>query len=110
MAMRKAPFGKIGTAARFHERDVTFLFHFDENVTVAARIESAKRISDLDLRGKQRRCCDVARAVAVAKIFESISLRPAPHGVFVNCSRRPRSLTSAVLDTGRTCKSAAVCA
>ena len=103
MAMRKAPFGKIGGAAGFHERDVTFLFHFDENVTVAARMESAKRISDLDLGGKQRRCCDVPRAVAAANIFESI-------GVFVNCSRRPRSLTSAVLDTGRTCKSAAVCA
>jgi hypothetical protein len=37
----------------FHERGVTFLFHFDENVTVAARMESAKRIRDLDFRDKQ---------------------------------------------------------
>jgi hypothetical protein len=42
MAMRKAPFGKIGGAAGFYERDVTFIFHFDENVTVAVRGESAK--------------------------------------------------------------------
>jgi hypothetical protein len=42
MAMRKAPFGKIGGAAGFHERNVSFLFHFDENVTVAVRGESAK--------------------------------------------------------------------
>jgi hypothetical protein len=42
MAMRRAPFGKIDGAADFHEGDVTFIFHFDENVTVAARVESAK--------------------------------------------------------------------
>jgi hypothetical protein len=42
MAMRKAPFGKIDGAAGFYESDVSFLFHFDENVTVAAHVESAK--------------------------------------------------------------------
>jgi len=42
MAMRKAPFGKIDSTASFYESDVTFIFHFDENVTVAAHIESAK--------------------------------------------------------------------
>jgi len=42
MAMRKAPFGKFDGAAGFHERNVSFLFHFDENVTVTARVESAK--------------------------------------------------------------------
>jgi hypothetical protein len=41
-AMRKAPFGKVDGAAAFYENDVTFIFHFDENVTVAARVESAK--------------------------------------------------------------------
>jgi hypothetical protein len=35
MAMRRAPFGKIDGAAAFYESDVTFIFHFDENVTVA---------------------------------------------------------------------------
>jgi hypothetical protein len=42
MAMRKPPFGKIGGAAGLCESDVTFIFHFDENVTVAAHVESAK--------------------------------------------------------------------
>jgi hypothetical protein len=42
MAMRKAPFGKIDRAAGFYESGVTFIFHFDENVTVAVRVESAK--------------------------------------------------------------------
>jgi len=42
MAMRKALFGKIDSTPSFYESDVTFIFHFDENVTVAARIESAK--------------------------------------------------------------------
>jgi hypothetical protein len=41
-AMRKAPFGKIDGTAGFYESGVTFIFHFDENVTVAARVESAK--------------------------------------------------------------------
>ena len=33
--MCKTPFGKIDGAAAFYENDVTFIFHFDENVTVA---------------------------------------------------------------------------
>ena len=39
LAKRNAPFGKFDVAAGFHESGVTFLFHFDENVTVAAREE-----------------------------------------------------------------------
>lgn len=77
---------------------------------LAKREESAKRISDLDLRGKRRRCCGAPRIVVTAEKFESIALPSARHVVLVNHSRRPRSLTSAVLDTGRTCRSAAVCA
>ena len=77
---------------------------------LAAREESAKRISALDLRSKQLRRCGTRRGVARAQNSESNLLPSAPHGVFVNCSRRPRSLTSAVLDTGRTRRSAAVCA
>jgi hypothetical protein len=38
--MREAPFGKMDGAAGFYESGVTFIFHFDENVTVAARDES----------------------------------------------------------------------
>jgi hypothetical protein len=64
----------------------------------------------LDLRGKRRRCCGAPRIVVAAEKFESIALPSARHVVLVNHSRRPRSLTSAVLDTGRTCRSAAVCA
>jgi hypothetical protein len=94
---------KSTCVAGFYESGVTFIFHFAENVTVAARPESAKRIKALDLRGKQRPCCNVLRAIVAAAILESISLPSAPHGIFVNCSRRPRFLTSAVLDTGRTC-------
>jgi hypothetical protein len=41
-AIRKAPVGKIDGGAAFYENDVTFIFHFDENVTVATRVESAK--------------------------------------------------------------------
>jgi len=41
-AKRNAPFGKFDGAAGFYEGGVTFIFHFDENVTVAARVESAK--------------------------------------------------------------------
>jgi hypothetical protein len=91
MAKHKAPFGKIDGVAGFYESDVTFIFHFDENVTVAARVESAKRIRALDLRGKQLPCCSALLAIVAAAILESISLPSAPHGVFVNCSRRPRS-------------------
>ena len=68
---------------------------------LVARVESAKRIRALDFRGEQRRCCDARRGVLRLQNSESISLNPARHGVFVNHSRRPRSLTSAVLDTGR---------
>jgi hypothetical protein len=35
--MYKAALGKIDGAAGFYESDVTFIFHFDENVTVALR-------------------------------------------------------------------------
>jgi hypothetical protein len=41
-AMRNAPFGKASTAAGLLEGNVSFLFYFDENVTVAVRVESAK--------------------------------------------------------------------
>jgi hypothetical protein len=91
MAKHKAPFGKIDGVAGFYESGVTFIFHFDENVTVVARMESAKRIRALDLRGKQRPCCSALRTIVAAEVFESISLPSAPHGVFVNSSRRPRS-------------------
>ena len=33
--MYEAALGKLGGAAGFYEGDVTFIFHFDENVTVA---------------------------------------------------------------------------
>ena len=89
---------------------MTFLFSFDENVTVAARIESAIRIRALLSRGKEQRCREARCACFGRDPIESISLPSAPHRVFLTRSRRPRSLTSAVLDTGRTCKSAAVCA
>jgi hypothetical protein len=41
-AKRNAPFGNPRGAAGFLEGNVSFLFYFDENVTVAVRMESAK--------------------------------------------------------------------
>jgi hypothetical protein len=89
-AKRNAPFGKTSRAAGLLEGNVSFLFYFDENVTVAECVESANRIRALDFRGEQQRCSGAPRAVCGAKNFESISLLSARHGVFVNCSRRPR--------------------
>ena len=90
-AKRNAPFRKASPAAGLLEGNVSFLFYFDENVTVAEWVKSANRIRDLDFRGEQPPRCAARHAVVAAQIFESISLPSAPHGVFVNCSRRPRS-------------------
>jgi hypothetical protein len=79
---------------------VTFLSPFDENVTLAARIESAIRISNMLLRLGSSSLSPNGLSIFGRSHLESNPLRAALHRVHLRSLAAPHDLeTSAVLET-----------